>query len=88
MTARRIWGNVVSRFDRYVVEARNPDGSLNFDKPQPEDFYGLGAIQGLSEDALAAPIFRRDPDVVLDGRTLLLWPRELDPRFTARKKYW
>ena len=30
----------------YVIEKRQPDGSLDFSHPQPEDVFGLPAIVG------------------------------------------
>lgn len=72
----------------YVIEAREPDGSLSFAKPQPEEIFGRGAITGIDEDAIAKVVWRHKPDAVLTGETLLRWPALVDERFRARAKYW
>lgn len=78
----------MSRPTRYVVECRHADGSLDFKEPQPERYFGIGAIQGLDSDAMAKAIFRTKPDALLTGDRVSLWPQEIDPRWTARVKTW
>jgi len=72
----------------YVIEKRQPDGSLDFSHPQPEDVFGLPAIVGISEQAIARTVFARQPDAVLTGDSISRWPSLIDPRFVARVKYW
>lgn len=73
----------------YVIEARNPDGSLNFEDPQPYDIFGIQAINGISEDHMAKVIFRRLGDsIILSGDSVIAWPKLIDPRFQARRKTW
>jgi hypothetical protein len=76
------------RHERYVIEARKPDGSLDFTAPQPEQIFGSVAITGISDDGMARCIFARCPDAVLDGRYVSSWPKFIDNRFTARLKTW
>lgn len=80
----------MSRFDLYVIEARNEDGSLNFDrdKLRVDEVFGRKAITGITEDRIAEVVWRHEPDAVLDGRSLLRWATKVDPRFQTRKKYW
>jgi hypothetical protein len=73
---------------RFVIEKRNPDGSLNFSEPQPERFFGNAAITGITENAIASVVFRHDPDATLDGSELCMWARRIDPLFSTRVKYW
>lgn len=77
-----------SRFDLYIIEARHPDGRLDLTEPQPESVFGPGAIRGMGDDAMATAIFTREPDAVLDGRHVALWPAMIDPRWIARRKTW
>lgn len=77
-----------SRHQRYVIDCRKPDGTLDFSPPQPEDIFGMGAITGISDDAIARRIFRDHPDASLRGDSISQWPRLMDPRFSARAKYW
>lgn len=82
------------REDRYIIEARHPDGSLDLTAPQPEEFWGIKAITGISQDEMARVIYRLHPEVdtsrsiLLDGAQICLWPRVIDIRFTARRKTW
>ena len=76
------------RHTRYVIEARNPDGSLSFDGLQPEQVWGMQAITGLTEDDMSDVIFRRVPDAILIGDNISQWPRLIDARFSARVKTW
>lgn len=73
----------------YVIEARNPDGSLNFEDPQPYDIFGRQAITGISEDQMAKVILGRLGDsICLTGDSVISWPKLIDLRFQARRKYW
>lgn len=72
----------------YVIEARNPDGSLDFASPQPEQIFGGAAVTGITVDRMAKVIYARKPDAVLTGDSVCKWPALLDSRFTARVKYW
>jgi hypothetical protein len=73
---------------QYVIEKRNADGSLDLSGLQPEKVFGLGAIQGISEDAIAKVIFAKVPDASLHGTNIPLWATAIDPKFVIRKKTW
>jgi len=73
---------------RWVIEKRDEQGQLDFSKPQPEDVFGLGAITGLTEHDMVRVIYRRLPNVTLDGRNIPHWPALIDGRFYARRKTW
>lgn len=72
----------------YIIEARTPDGALDFTDPQPESVFGDKAITGITDWDMAQAIYRQSPDAVLQGDQIALWPRWLDPRWTARPKTW
>lgn len=72
----------------YVIECRNPDGSLDFEGAQPENFFSMKAIQGISENDMAKRIFAEYPDAVLRGETVSAWPLIVDSRWRARLKTW
>lgn len=73
----------------YVIEARNPEtGQLDLTEPQPEKFFGMAAIQGIDDNAMARVVFKHDREAVLRGDQVALWPSLLDPRFIARVKTW
>lgn len=72
----------------YVIECRTPDGRLDFNRPSPEDVFGMKATTGIDSDTMAKTIFRKKKDAVLDGRYVESWPTLLDPRWAARKKTW
>lgn len=77
------------RRDLYVIEARNPDGSLDLKGRQPESDFGMGAIHGMGEDAIAQVIFRKLPKATLSGMAgVTAWVRMIDPRYVARVKTW
>lgn len=73
----------------WIIEARTPDGKLDFADPQPERVFGEGAITGLSVDAMAKVVFQHVPsDVTLTGADIARWPARIDPRWVAREKTW
>lgn len=72
----------------YIIEARNADGSLELTGPQPETVFGLQAITGISEDAMAKAVFARSKDAVLQGSNIRLWPSFIHPTWKAREKTW
>lgn len=74
--------------DLYVIEARDPDGTLDLRGKQPEEVFGLAAIKGITEDAMAKKIFAKFPDAVLRGDTISAWPSLFDSRWRARRKTW
>lgn len=74
--------------ERYVIEARQPDGTLDLTCAQPETVFGEPAILGISADDMAQVIFRRKPDINLDGRWIAIWPQVLHDRWRARLKTW
>lgn len=73
----------------WIIEARDADGNLDLKKaPQPEEFFGMGAITGMTDNRIAQAIFRTLPDAVLTGDSIPAWPALIDPRFRARRKTW
>lgn len=72
----------------YIIESRNADGSLELKGPQPETVFGLQAITGISEDAMAKVIFARSKDAVLEGTNIPRWPSFIHPTWKARVKTW
>lgn len=73
----------------YVIEARDSNGQLLLgDAPQPETVFGSRAITGMTDDEMAKVIFSKIPDVILTGDSILLWPRKINPNWTARRKTW
>lgn len=78
----------MSRHTKWIIEARDESGQLKFNCPQPESVFGLEAITGLTDWEMSRPIFQRIPNATLDGGSIALWPRLLNPNWTARKKTW
>lgn len=72
----------------YIIERRHADGTLDLSQPQPESVFGLGAIQGMTDDQMARVIFRHHPDAALTGGTIPEWPRVFDSAWVARRKTW
>jgi hypothetical protein len=72
----------------WIIEARNADGSLKLDGPQPHEFFGMGAIHGIDDNAMARPIFRKIPDASLQGDRISTWPSLINPHWKARVKTW
>lgn len=78
----------MSRFDRYIIERRDDQGALVFDKPQPEDYFGSGAREGMTTDQMAKVVFRHKPNAVMTGMDIPRWPANIHPQFIARRKTW
>jgi hypothetical protein len=77
------------RYDKYVIEARDEKGELLLGKyPQPESFFGIFAIKGITENCMADAIFRKIPDASLQGADIPNWPKLIDPNWIARRKTW
>lgn len=76
------------RNDKWVIEARDSAGKLLFDVAQPESFFGLCAIQGITEDQMAQAIFRKVPDAVMLGTNIPAWPKLVNAAWSARRKTW
>jgi hypothetical protein len=72
----------------WIIEKRDDNGALVFTAPQPEDIFGMGAIHGMTDHAMATVIHHYDSAVELDGRTIATWPTTIDPYFRARIKTW
>ena len=67
---------------RYVIEARNEDGSLKFDCEQPP-------VKDWTEEDLADLVFKHNPDAVLNGMHLLRWVSDnVNPFWITRQKAW
>lgn len=73
---------------KWIIEKRNEDGSLDFSRPQPEDKFGKGAINGMTDWQMSRMIFAAVPDAQLHGTNIPNWPRLIDPKFVARVKHW
>jgi hypothetical protein len=76
------------RHQLWIIEARDESGQLIFDCPQPNTFFGLDSIHGMTEDGMAKTIFRKIPDATLDGGSIAMWPKLINPHWIARKKTW
>jgi len=74
--------------DLWIIECRNPDGTLNFEGPQPEDVFGFGAIRGMTDDAMAKIVYARRPDAILHGSEIANWPSYINLGWKARRKTW
>jgi len=72
----------------WIIEARDEAGQLKFDCLQPELFFGIRAMQGISVNEMADAIFRKIPNATLSGDQLPFWPRLINPHWTARRKTW
>jgi hypothetical protein len=74
----------------YVIEAWDERGSLLLrDHPQPESFFGEGAIIGITEDRMAQLLFAEYGDKIsLRGDNIPNWPKLVNPTWTARRKTW
>lgn len=72
----------------YVIEKRNSDGSLDLSEPQPEKFFGMNAITGITDDEMYRIVWQHDRDARCFGTNIPRWPAYVHPRFVARTKYW
>ena len=72
----------------YIIESRNPDGSLKFDGPQPEEVFGLSAIAGMTDWDMSRVVFRLNSTVSLSGDNIPNWPKVINPNWIAREKTW
>ncbi len=72
----------------YIIEARDKDGRLKFDCPQPESFFGTRAITGLSDWEMSRPIYAKLPDATLRGDNIPDWPKLINENWVARVKTW
>lgn len=80
--------NPPSRHDKWIVEKRRHDGSLDLTQPQPGEFFGLKSIHGMTLDQMAKSIFKHCPDAELRGTNVPSWPKCLNKSFVARLKTW
>jgi len=77
--------------EKWIIEARNPDGSLDLGSLQPEVVFGAKAITGMTADQIASAIYRFFGDSwspMLSGTEVETWPSYIDRRWTARRKTW
>lgn len=74
--------------DLWIIERRNPDGTLDLKGAQPESAFGMGAVKGMTDWQMSRIIFARDADCTLTGDTIPRWPALIDPAWTARHKTW
>ena len=66
----------------YVIEARNDDGTLRFDGPQPP-------VRDYTERDLAALAWIGDPTATLHGIDILTWVSDnYNPAWKTRVKTW
>jgi hypothetical protein len=73
---------------KWIIEARYASGRLDLTAPQPETVFGMGAIHGMTEDAIAHIVYEHVPGAVLTGDRIAQWPSLIDPRWVARRKTW
>lgn len=79
------------RSEKYIIEKRREDGTLDFTSPQPEDAFGPCAIQGITENEIANTVWRLAPDTpvgVMHGGNVSEWPAIVNASFIARRKTW
>lgn len=74
--------------ERWIIEARKPDGSLDLSGRQPHEVFGKGAIHGMTDHAIAQVIYKHNEAAVLRGDQIAQWPALIDPRWCAREKTW
>lgn len=74
--------------NRWIIEARDAAGVLDFTEPQPEAFFGLPAITGMEDYDIAMVIYHHCPLAELRGDAIATWPQHLDARFIARPRTW
>jgi hypothetical protein len=72
----------------WIIEAREPDGTLDLRTLQPDALFGMQCYKGIDEDKMAKIIMRHSPLVELDGRDIPSWPARLHPKWVARRKTW
>ena len=77
--------NLMANGKRWIIDARI-DGRLDLTAPQPQKFFGMAAITGITEDEMAKTVWRHTPDAVLDDRDIARWAARIDPRFIARER--
>jgi hypothetical protein len=73
---------------KYVIEARDSAGQLKLDCEQPEEVFGLKAINGITDWGMSRVIFKRIPNATLTGDTICTWPSLINPHWIARLKTW
>lgn len=78
----------MSRFTKYIIEKRTPQGALDLSEPQPDQYFGAKAYKGITVDEMADVIFRNCKDAVLHGTNIPAWPANIHKDFVARVKYW
>lgn len=74
--------------ERYIIERRKENGALTLEGVQPEDVFGMAAIMGITEDAMAKIVWRYTPDAALTGENIAKWPTFIHSEFVARRKTW
>lgn len=72
----------------YVIEKRNQDGSLDFSSPQPEDYFGIKAIIGITENEIADVVFAHNHDIPYLVPPVENWAKIINPAFKTRRKTW
>jgi hypothetical protein len=74
----------------YIIEARDEKGELLLGNyPQPESFFGMGAIHGMDDWSMSRPLFAKfGPNISLSGDNIPNWPKLVDPNWVAREKTW
>ena len=74
--------------DFWIIECRDANGRLDLSGPQPEEYFGMGAISGMDSGQMAKAVWCHEPNAVLDGARVSEWPAVVDSRFCARQKAW
>lgn len=75
---------------RYVIERRHADGSLDLQGRQPDEIFGRGAFEGVTEWQLSRAVLAHAPQRFdsCHASNIALWPSFIDPWWIARERTW
>jgi hypothetical protein len=73
---------------RWIVECRNPDGTMDLEGRQPHSVFGVLAMTGMKIETLKKIILEKHPCAVLRAETITAWPSIFDSRWRAKLKTW
>jgi len=74
--------------DLWIIEARNPNGSLDLRCAQPERIFSNRCITGMTADRIGDVVLRYVPGAILSGQDIPHWPSILHTAWVARRKTW
>lgn len=72
----------------WIVEAREPDGTLDLRTSQPDAVFGTECYAGITEERMANAVFAYSPLSKLEGSDIAHWPTILHPKWIARRRTW